>query len=87
VNNVFTKELERYKKFHGDLCRPDLNLNEDDVVGSTYVVWEMKQKAALGEGRWRELDYDLLEHHPDWIPLEERRKHFRRGNQTRIENG
>ncbi len=74
--SVFETKRTQYSNLFYD--RKPISIEETPQI--VYDVWNTTQKKF--DFNWYELDYNMLEQHPLWLPLDTRRKIFKTGTQT-----
>ncbi len=78
VKSVFIKKGKQYANLFYDGEFSSI----EEVPQRVYDVWNNIQKKA--DFNWYELDYNMLEQHPFWLPLRQRRSKFTSGTQTEL---
>ncbi len=75
-HSVFETKRNQYSNLFYN--RKPISIEETPQV--VYDIWNSHQKTF--DFNYYELDYNLLEQHPLWLPLEVRRRNFTTGTQT-----
>ena len=78
VQSVFIAKSRQYSK----LFYNHKPLDKWEVPQAVYDVWHNIQKKH--DFNYYELEYNLLKNHRLWVPLDQRRKRFRSGTQTKL---
>jgi len=78
VKSVFIEKGHQYSNTFYDGVLSGV----EEVPQRVYDVWNTIQKQY--DFNWYELDYNILEQHPLWVPLNDRRRYFTTGTQSTL---